>query len=156
VIDYESPSAHTFLALARRRSEADAARCGLVFAQLGAAARLRNRLREALTPHDLRDLDFATLVVLFAGEPEAIPMAVLAEQTAVSRSAMTDTLDTLERLQLATRTRDRSDRRILRVRITAAGREAIGRAIGDYLHAATHDAISGDDARVNRAPARRL
>jgi len=139
VIDHESPAAHTFLALARRRCETDAARCGLAFAQLGAAARLRGRLREALARHNLSDLEFATLVVLFAGEPEAIPMAVLAEQTAVSRSAMTDTLDAFEQHQLASRTRDRSDRRILRVHLTAAGREKVSRALDDYLHAATHD-----------------
>lgn len=142
MIDYESPAAHTFLALARRRCATGAARCGLVFAQLGAAARLRGRLREALARHELSDLEFATLVVLFAGEQEAIPMAILAEQTAVSRSAMTDTLDALERHQLATRTRDRNDRRILRVRLTATGREKANRAIDDYLWTAMQAAAS--------------
>jgi len=65
MIDYESQAARTLLAIAGRQNGIDAARCGLVFAQLGTAARLRNRLREALARHQLSELQFATLVLLF-------------------------------------------------------------------------------------------
>jgi len=140
MIDYESQSARTLLAIAQRWEGIDAERCGLVFAQLRAAARLRGSLHDALTHHQLSDLQFAALVVLFAIDPESIPMAVLAEQTAVSRSAMTDALDSLESLQIASRTRDRRDRRVIRARITATGREKINQAMNDYLRAATRAA----------------
>lgn len=61
-------------------------------------------------------------------------MAVLAKHAAVSRSAVTDALDSLEALRFASRARDHGDRRILQVRITAAGREKVDEAINDYLH----------------------
>lgn len=140
MIDYESPSARTLLALADRRSGNEAACCRLVFAHLGTAARVRSCLQDALVRHHLSDLQFATLVVLSESEPEPVPMAVLAGQTGVSRSAMTDALDKLEALGFAGRTRDRTDRRIIGVRVTAAGREKADQAMNDYLHAASHAA----------------
>ena len=100
------------------------------------AARMRGRLRDALVKHQLSELQFATLVVL--SETEPTPMAVLAEHTAVSRAAMTDALDELEALQFAIRTRDRCDRRVIRARITATGREKADQAMNDYLHAARY------------------
>ena len=138
MIDFESQSARTLLALAGGRNGIDAARCSLVFAHLGTAERLRRCLRSALARHGLSDLQFAVLVVLFEIEPESAPMAVLANRAGVSRSAATDALDTLEALRLASRTRDHRDRRVIQVRITAAGRAKVDRAISDYLHAAVH------------------
>ena len=133
MIDYESHYARTLLAIAGRRDGIDAVRCGLVFAQLGKAARVRGRLHDILGRHHLSGLQFAALVVLFETEPEPMQMAVLAEHTAVSRSAMTDALDKLETLGFASRTRNRGDRRAIQVRITAAGREKVDQAINDYL-----------------------
>lgn len=135
MIDYESQSARTLLAIADRRGGAGAARCRLVFDHLAAAARLRRSLQRALTRHQLSELQFATLVVLSEAEPEPVPMAVLAEHAAVSRPAMTESLDKLEAQHWASRSRDRNDRRSIQVRITAAGREKVDRAIDDYLRA---------------------
>lgn len=149
MIDFKSQSARTLLALAGGRTGIDAARCALVFAHLGTAERLRRCLRSAVARHQLSDLQFAALVVLLALEPEPIPTAVLAEHTAVSRSAMTDALDKLEALGFATRTRDRRDRRVIYVRITLAGRETVDEAIDNYLRAAA-DTARYLDAREHR------
>lgn len=140
MIDFESQSARTLLALAGGRNGSDAARCSLAFAHLGSAERLRGCLRGALGRHRLSDLQFAILVLLFAAEPESVPMAVLADQAGVSRSAVTDAVDSLEVSGLAIRARDRGDRRIIHGRITAAGREKIDKAIDDYLSVATQAA----------------
>ena len=148
MIDFESQSARTLLALAGRRNGIDTARCGLAFAHLGTAERLRCSLRSALARHQLSDLQFAILVLLFEVEPEPIPMAVLASHAGVSRSAVTDALDSLEARGLASRARDRCDRRILHVRITVVGRERIDQAINDYLRATMHAAhIEGLEQR---------
>lgn len=144
--DYEAQSAQTLLAIAARHGEADAARCRLVFARLASAARMRRGLQHALARHRLSELQFATLVVLSEAGPEPVPMAVLAGHCGVSRSAMTESLDKLEAQHLAERTRDRRDRRILQVRITASGRERTDQAINDYLSRLTQrgggDAVS--------------
>jgi DNA-binding MarR family transcriptional regulator len=136
MIDYQSQSALNLLAIAARHGEDDAARCRLAFDHLAVATRMRRGLQHALTRHRLSELQFATLVVLSEAGPEPIPMAVLAGHCGVSRSAMTESLDKLEAQHLAERTRDRHDRRIIRVRITATGREKSGHAISDYLGAA--------------------
>lgn len=133
MIDFESQSARRLLALAGGRNGIDAARCSLTFAHLGIAERLRCCLRSALARHHLSDLQFAILVLLFEVEPEPIPMTVLAHQAGVSRSAVTDAVDSLEASGLASRTRDRGDRRIIHGRITAAGHKKIDKAIDDYL-----------------------
>lgn len=134
MIDYDSPSARTLLAIAGRRVGIDVTHCRLAFAHLGAAARLRRAIQATLTRHRLSELQFAILVVLFENEAKPIAMAVLAKHAAVSRSAVTDALDSLEALRFASRARDHGDRRVLQVRITAAGREKVDEAINDYLH----------------------
>lgn len=101
---------------------------------------MRGGIRRALARHQLSDLQFAILVLLFEVGPEPIPMAILADHAGVSRTAVTDALDALEASGFATRARDRRDRRVIQVRITAAGREKTDQAINDYLGAAEHAA----------------
>ena len=143
MIDHESQSARTLLAIASRRSGIDAERCCLAFEHLGAADRLHRCLHSTLVRHQLSSLQFAALVVLFDMEPEPIPMAVLAEHTAVSRSAVTDAVDKLEALRLASRNRrDSCDRRVTHVRISTAGREKVDKVINDYLQVAMHASLA--------------
>lgn len=138
MIDHESQSARMLLAIAERREKIDVERCCLAFAHLAKTARLRARLSDTLARHRLSDLQFAALVVLIEIQPEPISMALLAEHTSVSRSAMTEALDKLEALHFASRTRDRYDRRVIQVQITAAGRAKADRAIDDYFDVITH------------------
>jgi DNA-binding MarR family transcriptional regulator len=140
MIDFESQSARTLLALAGGRSGIDPARCEIAFSHLGAAARMRGAVRSALARHRLSELQFAILVLLFEVEPEPIPMAILADHAGVSRTAVTDALDGLEAAGCTTRARNRRDRRVIQVRITVAGREKTDQAINDYLGAAEHAA----------------
>lgn len=140
MIDFDSQSARRLLALADGRDGIEAARCALAFAYLGAAERMRCGLRSALARHQLSDLQFAILVLLFDVDPEPVSMAVLADQAGVSRSAVTDAVDSLEASGLASRARDRRDRRIIHGRITAAGREKVDKAIDDYLYATARTA----------------
>jgi len=142
MIDYDSPAARTLLAIAGRRIGIDVALCRLAFVHLGAASRLRRGLQSTLTRHRLSELQFAILVVLFENEAKPIAMAVLARHAAVSRSAVTDALDSLEALRFASRAREHGDRRILLVRLTAAGRKTVDQAINDYLHCVMQAATS--------------
>lgn len=64
-------------------------------------------------------------------------MAVLANHAGVTRSAVTDAFDGLEASGLASRARDRGDRRIIQARITAAGHGKVDKAIDDFLDVAT-------------------
>jgi DNA-binding MarR family transcriptional regulator len=147
----EQDSAHAGLAsvsfavrmlitIAERRKGIDAARCRLALLHLETATLLGRCLRGVLSRHKLSDVQFAALVILFSTEPEPLPPSVLAEHAAVSRSAVTDALNSLESLHLISRARDDSDRRIIYVRITLAGQEAVDAAINDYLHAAAEAA----------------
>jgi DNA-binding MarR family transcriptional regulator len=124
------------ITIAERRKGIDAASCRLALLHLETATLLHRSLRRALAPHNLTDLQFAVLVVLFSTEPEPIAASVLAEHAAVTRASITDALDGLESLQFASRVRDDSDRRMIYVRITAAGQETVDAAIVDYLRAA--------------------
>ncbi len=149
MIDFESQSARTLLALASGQNGIDAERCALVFAHLGAVEQLRCCLRSALARHQLSDLQFAILVLLFEVEPEPIPMAILANHAGVSRSAVTDAFDSLEASGLASRARDRRDRRIIHGRITAAGREKVDKALDDYLNVTTQTAGYVEELNVS-------
>ncbi|HYC71611.1 MAG TPA: MarR family transcriptional regulator [Opitutaceae bacterium] len=133
MIDHDSPSARALLGIAEGRAGINAACCRVVFRRLGAAARLRRSLQRMLSSHALTELQFAILVVLHRNEPEPTPMAALAEDTGVSRSAVTDALDDLEARRLAHRARDRGDRRVLQVRVTPLGAAMADQAINDYL-----------------------
>ena len=139
----------TLITIAERRRGIDADRCRLALLHVETATLLHRSLRRALAPHKLTDLQFAVLVILFSTEPEPISASVLAEHAAVSRAAITDALDKLESFQFASRARDDSDRRIIYVRITPAGQEAVDAAINDYLHTAA------DAAREVRPAAQR-
>lgn len=137
------------ITIAERRKGIDAARCRLALLHLETATLLHRSLRRALTTHKMTDLQFAVLVILFSTEPEPISASVLAEHAAVSRAAITDALDGLESLRFASRARDDSDRRVIYVRITAAGQEAVDAAIIDYL------GVAEEAARYVRPTAQR-
>lgn len=135
MIDFESQSARILLALAGGRSGMDAARCARAFSHLGTAARIQREIRRALARHRLSDLQFAILVLLLQAGLESVPVSKLASHAGVSRSSTTVALDNLEGVGFASRLRDRLDRRVIQVRITAAGSDKAQRAIDDYLGA---------------------
>ncbi|PTY05674.1 hypothetical protein DB347_15010 [Opitutaceae bacterium EW11] len=126
----------TLLAIAERRPGIDAMRCRLALLHSETATLLHRSLRRSLEQHRLTDLQFSILVILFSTEPEPLSASVLAEHAGVARASITEVLDRLESTDWVTRTRDKSDRRVIYVRITAAGQDAVDAAINSYLRAA--------------------
>jgi len=92
--------------------------------QEGIIARLRNLdltalgdLSMALTVQEFRSLEF-----LASAEPRKTKE--LAKYLGLAVNSVTDVVDALEQKGLARRRRDEADRRVVRVELTAAGRDA--------------------------------
>jgi len=133
----DSLATRTLLNAARQRQGNDAELCRLVFEHLDTTAALHAAIQQALSPFRLSELQFGILVVLHALDPEPASAADLAFHTAVSRSAMTEALDHLERLQFVSRTRNEHDRRLLRISLTDKGRATAEPATRSFLHSLT-------------------
>lgn len=146
VIRCDTLACSTLLAVARQRKGFDAPRCRLVLEHLDTTASLQAALHEVLTRHQLSDLKFAVLVVLFALDPDPVTPANLAFHTAASRPAITEAVDQLFAQQLVQRERDTQDRRAIYINLTDTGRAAVDRALNDYLRAAGEIAHYTDPA----------
>lgn len=99
--------------------------------------------------HGLRRHEFDVLAVLRrAGEPFALTAGELAARTYVTSGTMTSRLDGLTQRGLVTRAADREDGRLVRVELTAAGRQLVDAAFEELI-AAERDLLAplGDDAR---------
>lgn len=125
----------TLVSVARQRKGLDAGRCQLVFHHLDTALSVQAALQRTLGEYRLSELQFAVLVALFALDPEPITPADLADYTAVSRAAITDALVRLESLQLVSRQRDQTDRRVYHLQLTEHGRLTVDQALVRYLSA---------------------
>jgi DNA-binding MarR family transcriptional regulator len=77
------------------------------------------------------ELSFSQVKVLqvLADEPDDISVKGLADRLGLSLPAMSRAVDDLVRRELVTRTEDAEDRRMKRVRATAAGRRLLGKLI---------------------------
>lgn len=62
-------------------------------------------------------------LLLHLGEEDDLTLSELARRCELENSTLTPLVDELERHGLATRGRDRDDRRLVRIRLTAAGQE---------------------------------
>jgi DNA-binding MarR family transcriptional regulator len=131
----DSLACRTLLSVARQRKQLDAGRCQIVFEHLDTALAIHAALHRTLAKHRLSDLQFAVLVALFALDPEPVTPADLANYTAVSRAAITDALVRLESLELVSRTRSTSDRRVYYLQLTVRGRSTLEGALVRYLSA---------------------
>ncbi len=133
----DSLAIRTLLGVARHRQGSDAELCRLVFEHIDTTAVLHAGIQRALSPFRLSELQFGVILMLHALDPERATAADLAVHTAVSRSAMTDALDHLERLRLVSRTRDEHDRRILQIALTSQGRTTAEPATRSLLQSLT-------------------
>jgi DNA-binding MarR family transcriptional regulator len=103
---------------------------------LRAAAHVERAREAALAPHGLSLGDFDVLATLRrAGGRTGINPRELAGSALITSGAMTSRLDRLEASGLVERHPDPVDRRAVRVRLTAAGREAVDSALTDVLAA---------------------
>lgn len=125
----------TLLAIARQRPDYDERRSHALLALLATADSIRASLRVRLHDLALSELQFATLVVLLALDPEPVLPTTLAAHTHASRAAMTDILDNLLARDLIGRQRSTEDRRNYLITITETGRTLTERAEAVILRA---------------------
>jgi DNA-binding MarR family transcriptional regulator len=142
----ETLPVRTLLNIARARNEGHEARCALVFSLITTGRLMRYELQRVLAMQGLSELKFCTLMVLHALDPEPSTPADIAHHTDVSRSAITDVLDQLETRRWLIRRRDRDDRRIIYVHLTAAGREQVSQLIPPFLKFISDLALDVDPA----------
>jgi DNA-binding MarR family transcriptional regulator len=73
-----------------------------------------------------------TVLTLLDRTGEPLTPAELAEEASVTRATMTGLLDTLEKDQLVARAPDLTDRRTIKVTLTAKGAEFVARLLPEY------------------------
>lgn len=90
--------------------------------------------RQAFAAHDLEGWEFDVLAALRrAGEPYSLSPGQLGAETLVTSGTMTNRIDRLEGRGLVRREPDPSDRRGVRVVLTAEGRSTVDDALSDLL-----------------------
>ncbi len=106
-----------------------------VLSRVTRLARHLDRARSrAFAAHDLDGWEFDVLAALRrAGRPYLLSPGVLVTQTMVTSGTMTNRIDRLEERGLVTREPDLTDRRGVRVRLTARGKERVDAALADLL-----------------------
>lgn len=95
--------------------------------------------REAFARHGLEAGEFDVLAALRrSGTPYEMSPGQLGAATLVSSGTTTNRLDRLESAGLIARLPDSADRRSIRVRLTAAGRQRVDAALDDLLASERH------------------
>ncbi len=152
------PNWHGLLADCLRnagRRPPDDGRAGELLARFTASARaLHCGFMRSFGPRGWTDHKFMVMVVLSALDPAPSTPSQLAPYPGITRASMTDVLEDLERRGWIVRQRDhQTDRRIIWVKLTATGRDAIAEAASLYLAMASQivRALPPDDlAAFNR------
>lgn len=90
-----------------------------------AAARLMDGVAGLLKPYGLRPPQYNVLRILRGAHPEQLNCREIAARMITREPDLTRLLDRLEAAGLVTRTRQSSDRRVVRVGITASGLELL-------------------------------
>jgi DNA-binding MarR family transcriptional regulator len=130
---YETAPFRAVLAIASQRRDVDVDRCRVVIELLVAGGSIHSTFRDELGALELSDLDFATLVTLYAILPERATLAHLAAQTGAARPSMTEASDRLEARGLVHRERDTADRRVVFIMLTEPGRICVEVAMDRVL-----------------------
>lgn len=106
-----------------------------VFGRLGRLAAIATaRISGRLGDFGLAIGEFDVLASLRrAGAPHALPPSTMARMMMLSPAAMTNRLDRLEGRGLLTRVPNPDDRRSVLVRLTAAGRDLVDRAVAAHV-----------------------
>jgi DNA-binding MarR family transcriptional regulator len=120
--------------LARLRGGIDDKRCHLVFELLCAGDAIHAAIQRQLAAKGLNELRLNVLSVLFVNDPAPITPADLAYHANVTRSAMTDAIDSLEKHGLVVRNRDKRDRRMIDICLTEEGSRTVDSTLEGYLH----------------------
>jgi DNA-binding MarR family transcriptional regulator len=106
--------------------------------------------RDTFARHGLDVWEFDVLTALRReGPPYELSPGRLIHRTLSTSGTMTNRIDRLEERGLVERRRDPDDRRGVRVRLTAAGRERVERALADLL-AYEREVLAGLDGAERR------
>lgn len=118
----------------RERSDLDTSPLH-VFSRVTRLARhLEIARRRAFAGQHLEAWEFDVLSALYrAGEPYQLTPGRLIEEMMVSSGTMTNRIDRLASKGLVERAADSADRRVVHVRLTAEGRDAVDGAMTDLL-----------------------
>lgn len=119
--------------IARQSRLGDPEGCTAIFALLTTSRLIRGELQTVLTRLELSEIKFFTLVSLYAQDPDPCTPAELAQQSRVSRAAMSDIIEALRHRGWIDRASSLSDRRKRHVRLTPPGRSLVERAVRPFL-----------------------
>jgi DNA-binding MarR family transcriptional regulator len=123
------------LGVARQSGIGDPDSCRTILALLSVGRAIRRSLESELGPDELSEARFATLVTLYALEPLPATPTDLAYHADVTRSAMTDILDVLERRGWIKRGDPARDRRLTPIHLTELGCRITVIAVHRFLQA---------------------
>ena len=134
------------------RPDLDTSGMGIALRILFLGGVLGARLKETLAPAGLAPWEFDVLSALRrTGGTEGLSPTELCEAAQLTSGAMTHRIDRLEERRLVRRRAETSDRRSVRVTLTAQGRKQIDRVIGARMVDAA-DFVAG----LNRSEQRQL
>jgi DNA-binding MarR family transcriptional regulator len=103
---------------------------------------------EVLRPHGLSWVGYVTLMGLWVRGPSEV--RELAQMQVASKPAVVKSLDVMERLRVVRRRRSNTDRRLVHVELTAAGRTLV-RRVQREVHRREHRLTGGLTATEKRA-----
>lgn len=121
------------LSIARQSGIVEPSRCAVTIGLLSTSRVVRHGLQRMMKPLGLSEARFFSLVTLYVLDPAPSTPANLAYHVEVTRAAMTDTLDQMQKLGWIQRQRLTVDRRVIHIHLTAAGREKAAESIECFL-----------------------
>lgn len=127
----------TILSIARQNPDYDELRSHAMLKFLATADTTRATIRTRLQELNLTEFQFASLVVLYALDPEPIIPTTLADYASASRATITEIVDRLLERALISRSRSKDDRRNYFITLTETGRSLAARAETLFLRTIT-------------------
>ncbi|MFT3783370.1 MAG: MarR family transcriptional regulator [Nibricoccus sp.] len=126
------------LSIARQSGIAEPSKCEVTLLLLSTSRMVRQGLQRVMKPLGMSEARFLSLVTLYTLDPMPANPANLAYHVDITRAAMTDNLDQMEKQGWVRRERVGSDRREVQVHLTEKGRVVAGAAIKRFLQATSN------------------
>lgn len=140
--DFDSEGSATLplrrlLCFARQSGVAEPSSCAITLLLLSTSRAVRHGIERVMKPLGMSEARFLSLVTLYTLDPAPSCPANLAYHVEITRTAMTDTLDQMEKQGWVRRERLAGDRRVIHVFLTDKGRDIAAGAIRDFLQVAS-------------------